>query len=402
MNRRTLTLTAASLALVAAVGYALYAKTATAVDPGVIELAGDVRVDENVVRAPAITYPTPDFTVGIPTTATASPKKRASSASASRLPVVSGFLAEMLVAQGDHVTKGQVVARLDTAMLDLGVRQASTALDRAEANLDVIDANRGTLADTRATLVKTRADLVKARSSLAATITALTLQKASLETSIAQIAALIAQPGGPPPHVPPYPVLLQQLQGALAGLTQGLTGAKAGLAQMDAGLAKLTAGLSKLDSGRAQLSDVRKLAVIGVDVAETNLRLAKAARAQADILSPVDGVVTDARAAGTAVMVGAPLVRVRPDGPAHVYAYVTADQLARITLGSVATVDFDSNSGGPLTGHVTDLGRAAVVPPTSYPTSIVHMTRAVRITIELDGGASAPPGTPVDVRITSR
>jgi len=403
VNRRAIIVALLTVVLVAGVGYALYAKTASAVAPDVIVVAGDVRIDENIVRAPQVTYPTPDYTVGIPTAANAQPstKKRTTTASASRLPVVSGFLSEVLVAQGDHVTKGQVVARLDATMLDLGVRQAQTALDRARANLDVLDANLSTITDSRATLVKTRADLVKARASLAATITVLEHTKASLETSIAAIQQLIAQPGGPPPHVPPYPVLLQQLRGALAGVTQGLAGARTGLARMNAGIKKLDAGLVQIGSGRTQLVGIRKLALVTIDAARVALKLAEAARDQASIVAPVDGVVTYTRTAGTAVMVGAPILRIRPDGPTHVYTYLTADQLARVDVGSKATVTFDSNTGAPLVGHISDLGHAAVVPPTSFPTSIVHMTRAVRVTIELDGASTAPPGTPVDIEITT-
>jgi hypothetical protein len=98
-------------------------------------------------------------------------------------------------------------------------------------------------------------------------------------------------------------------------------------------------------------------------------------------------------------MVGAPLVRVRPDGPTEIATYLTADQLALVGVGTAAIVDFDSNSAGPLAGHITAIGDRAVVPPTPFPTSIVHMTRAVRVTIRLDGKSTAPPGTPVDVSI---
>jgi multidrug resistance efflux pump len=78
---------------------------------------------------------------------------------------------------------------------------------------------------------------------------------------------------------------------------------------------------------------------------------------------------------------------------------LTSDQLTQVSVGSPATVDFDSNPGGPLAGHVSYLGYGAAVPPTSFPTSVVHMTRAVRVTVELDDGLTAPPGTPVDIEI---
>lgn len=414
--RRNVVAALVAVVVIGAVGYGLYARTASAAAPGTLALAGDVRVDEVVVRAPAITYPIPDYTVGIPTTGTPAPKKRTQPArTVSMLPVVSGYLARVFVADGDHVAKGEVVAQLDTAMLDLGVRQAQTAHDRAAASLDVLDNNLSKLSSTRATLVKTRADLVKTRAtlvqtraSLVTTIGILQTQKASLEASITALEQLIGMPGGPPPHVPPYPVILQQLQGALAGLTKGLAGATGGLAQLDAGLAKLdaglaklTTGLAKLDSGATQLRGVRKLAAVNVSATEAALELAEAARRQATIVATVDGIVTDTRDAGSAVMVGAPVVRIRPDGPSHIYTYLTADQLELVRVGAAATVTFDSNPGAPIAAHVAYLGDHAEVPPTNFPTSIVHMTRAVRVTLELDGSATAPPGTPVDVVITT-
>jgi multidrug resistance efflux pump len=404
MTRRATLTTLAVLIVAGALTFALYAKTASASTAGIISVAGDVRVDEDVVRAPSITYPTPDYTVGIPTPSTAAPKKRASGAPvvASRGPVVSGYLTEVPVALGAHVTKGEVVARLATAMLDLGVRQAETARAKAHANLDVLDHTIDTLATAHDKVITARSQLVTARASLVATIGALTRTRAGLETSIAVIQRLIAQsPPAGPPHMPPYPVLLAGMQQGLAGLEQGLAGATTGLAKMNQGLAKMAAGLAQLDTARSQLRDARKLAVIGIAVQDVAVDLAKTRLTAAVVISPVDGVITYARAPGTAVMVGAPIVRIRPDGPSHIYTYLTTDQLAQVSVGSRASVTYDSNPGAPLAGRLTYLGDRAMVPPTNFPTSIVHMTRAVRVTIELDGDLTAPPGTPVDVEITA-
>ena len=403
MTRRgILTVVAVGLVAVAS-GFAIHAKSASAVTPGVIAVAGDVRVDENVVRAPVVAYPTPDYSIGIPMTTAGAPEKRsagAPGAGASRQPVVSGFLTAIPVAQGDHVARGQVVALLDTSMLDLGVRQAEAARTRARANLDVLDHAIDKLASTRATLVTTRAQLVKTRASLATTIGVLARTRASLEASIALIQQIIAEPGGPPPHSPPYPVLLQGLQRGLAQLDAGLAGARAGLTKLDRGLTKLSLGLAQLDGARKQLNGARKLAAINEDAQGTSVSLARAKRIAATIVAPIDGVVTYTRSPGTAVMVGTPLVRIRPDGPTHVQTYLAADQLAQIRIGSAATVTFDSNPGAPLIGRVSHIDARAALPPTSFPTSIVHMTRAVRVTIELDDGQTAPPGTPVDTEIS--
>ena len=398
MTRRSIVITLIVVALVVATGIGFYVRAASGVTPGVIAVAGDVIADEDVVRAPAVTQPTPDYTVGIVTTATAGAKKRpggSSAASMSRAPVVAGFLSEVLFTEGAHITTGQTIAQLDTTMLDLGVASAQAAATKARADLQSLDHNISKLEDARVKLVTGRTALIKARASLSATITVLVATRSSVETSIAAIEAIIARNG----PVPPYPAILAGLQTALAKLNAGLAGARTGLAMMNANLVKLAKGLRTLDSGLAQMRDARKLVKVNIEAQDVAVDLAKARRASATITSPVSGVVTFARTPGTVVMVGAPIVRVRPDGPTRIATYLTADQLAQAGVGTPVTVDFDSNPGGALTGHIAVIGDAAAVPPTGFPTAIVHMTRAVSVTIELDAGQTAPPGTPVDVEI---
>jgi multidrug resistance efflux pump len=299
------------------------------------------------------------------------------------------------VTEGAHVTTGQTLAQLDTTMLDLGVATAEAAASKARADLSSLTHNISKLEDARAKLVTGRAALIKARASLAATITVLVATRSSLEASITAIEAIIAHSG----PVPPYPAILAGLQTALAHLNAGLKGARTGLATIDTNLAKLTKGLRALDSGLAQMRDARKLAKINIQAQDVAVNLAGERQTAATITSPVSGFVTFARTPGTVVMVGAPIVRIRPDGPTRVTTYLTTDQLAQAGVGTPVTVDFDSNPGGALTGRIVVIGDAAAVPPTGFPTAIVHMTRAVRVTIELDAGQTAPPGTPVDVEI---
>lgn len=400
MSRRSLTVSLVVGVLVVAAAVGLYARSASGVPANVIAVAGDVRVEENVVRAPVITAPTPDFTVGIPTTATPSAKKRGGAPTPARGPQVAGVLSSVLVSQGAHVTTGQPVAQIDTTMLDLGVASAQAGADKARASIEVLDNNVSKLRDARSKLVKARTKLIAARASLAATYTAVVKARADLRVQIAGIEALIAQPGGPPPHIPPYPVLLAGMKSVDTSLTAAIAGIKTGLAAMDAGLAKMRSGLAQMNDALTQLAGVRELAEANIRAQDVAVQLAKARRSAATITAPVSGVVTFARMAGTTVMVGAPVVRIRPDVPTRVDTYLTAEQLALVKVGTPATVDFDSNPGSPLTGHIAVIGSAAVVPPTGFPTAIVHMTRAVRVTIELDSGQTAPPGTPVDVMIT--
>jgi HlyD family secretion protein len=402
VNRRLAVIALVLAVLAIATGVGIYARSASAVPAGIIAVAGDVRAVDDVVRAPAVTPPSPDYTVGITTTGTAAPTKRPAGTGApvvSRGAVVSGFLAEVLVSEGSRVSTGDVLARLDPVMLDLGVASSRAAAAKARAGLDVLEHTISKLETARGKLITGRKALRTARGSLSATITVLVRQRASLEASITAIQAIVAQPGGPPPHVPPYPVLLASLQGALSGLNAGLVGARTGLHTIDANLAKLAKGLAQMDTALHKLRDARKLARVNIESADVAVRLAEARRGIATITSPESGLVTFARLPGTAVMVGAPLVRIRPDRPTLVDTYLTTDQLVLAPVGTRVTVDFDSNAGAPLTGRVAVIGDAAFVPPTGFPTAIVHMTRAVRVTIELDQGETAPAGTPVDIEI---
>ena len=400
MSRRSLTISLVIAVLVVAAIVGLYARSASGVPANVIAVAGDVRAEENIVRAPVITAPTPDFTVGIPTTATPSGRKRTAPVPA-RGPVVAGLLTTVTVQQGAHVTTGQPVAQIDTTMLELGVASAKAGADKARASLDVLDHTVSKLRDARSKLITARTKLIAARTSLTATYTVVVKARAGLRAQIAAIEALIAQPGGPPPHVPPYPVLLAGMKSAEASLTAAVNGIRTGLAAMSAGLSKMRTGLAQINDGLSQLADVRDLAEVNIEAQDVAVQLAEKRRDAATITSPVSGVVTFARMPGTTVMVGAPVLRIRPDVPTRVDTFLTPEQLALVGVGSPATVDFDSNAGAPLTGHIAVIGSSAVVPPTGFPTAIVHMTRAVRVTIELDSGQTAPPGTPVDVAITS-
>ncbi|MHB0859226.1 MAG: efflux RND transporter periplasmic adaptor subunit [Anaerolineae bacterium] len=77
-------------------------------------------------------------------------------------PTTSGTIAEVLVAEGDRVEAGQVLARLDTEDLALNVRQAQAAVRVAEASL-----GRAQLGASEAEIAAAEAAVVAAQASLA-------------------------------------------------------------------------------------------------------------------------------------------------------------------------------------------------------------------------------------------
>jgi membrane fusion protein (multidrug efflux system) len=394
MNRRAIAWVAAAVlvVLVVVVGV-LWGRSLMAQPAGELALAADVRAQSVVVNAPVIVYPAIDVSIGIPTSGTPTPSasRGAAGLSASRLPTVSGRVTEVYVTLGSRVTTGQPLAQLDTAMLDLGVTQAKAAATRARTQVSVLDSTLDTLANTADTLATTRSKLVTALSQA-------TSGRAKLVSAIAALEAVVSHlpTSTPPPAtstVPPDPrILLAQLKAQLAQLN-------AALAVLRSGLAKLATGSAQLTTARAQLGTAHDVLEITAQAQELGIQVAEVERDQARILSPVSGVVTYVLSAGSVAMVGTPLDTIVPDRPVLVDTYVADSQVGPVRVGERADVSYDSDPGAVLRGQVTTVGSASVFPPSSFPTNLIHLTRALRVTVTLDLGPAPPPGTPVDLTI---
>jgi multidrug resistance efflux pump len=401
-------------------------------------VAGNVRAVTRVVTAPAISNPNADYSVSVPSDAAMGEKvakleritPRSTGAQSSMgQPVVSGRLARVYVAAGDHVRVGQTIAQFDTSLLNLGIEQAKANAARTKANVRVLKANLKDIAENeddvaegfdqlasgKSQLASGKSQLLKARSQLRSARSQLLELKRDRSKYRAALAALKKQAAMfPPGHVPAQITKnIAKLTKLLASIDPGLAKVNAGLAKVEDGLAKLADAKSKLASAadklntaedaladaKKQVKRVRDSLEIIADAQQILIDLAVAKRAQATITSPVAGTVTYAAAQGTIAMVGAPIARIAPDESALVDTYLTGEQLGRVRAGGVADIAYDSAPGEALRGTLALVGDRAVFPPTGFPTEIVHMTRAVKVTFRLDPGDYPPQGTPVDVSI---
>ena len=338
---------------------------------GDLPLAGRVRANRVVVRAPSLV-------VRKPTTASQ--------------PSVAGTLASVEVSAGAHVVTGQVIARMDDASLALGVRQAEAVASGARARIGIVNDKLEVVADNAS-------DLADARRKLNDALAKLRSSRKDVVSNLEQARALAASlPPGftPPPGTTDPRVLVAKLEGALA--------------QIDAGIAKATAGRKKLDSGSAKLTDARSqlrgahaVLVLAADAADTGVDVAEARRALATIRAPFSGLVTWTEEPGTVVFAGGPLVTLAPDGPLLLDAYVDAEQAGAVRLGARTDATADSWPARIFPGRVTQIRPVYEYPPTALPTSLVHMTRAFRVTVTVDdSSAPLPAGTPVDLTISMR
>jgi multidrug resistance efflux pump len=333
------------------------------------------------------------------------------------------------------VTAGQVVAVLDDRMLQAGVAYADAARRKAEAGADTLAANasdlrdqRGTLLDARSTLRQQQSLLTGAKDKLATQSAQLVAQLPQMEKAIVGLKAMrkglrkaladaqaAAKLPTPPPGIAATIAALKVKNAAvdaqLAKLEAGYAQLAAALPKLAAAKAKLAAGegmmtaakskmrtaLSKMDDGISQLENasvgMRKLAqgqVAGSDLARYTL-------GETRLRAPVSGVIVSAMPSGQVAMVGAPVVVIRPDAPVLVDAYLVAEQASRVKVGDTATVTFDSLPR-PVEGKVTDVSTSFEFPPNNYPTPIVHLANAVRVTVSVTD-RSVPLGVPVDVSI---
>ena len=107
-------------------------------------------------------------------------------------------------------------------------------------------------------------------------------------------------------------------------------------------------------------------------------------------------------AVGDVLAPGAELVTIRPVAAPQAETWVDIGDAQRVAVGQEATVMIDSHPYDLYLAHVTYVSPNTAFPPTSYATDVIHMIRAVRVLVTLDGVYELPAGTPADVTITTR
>jgi multidrug resistance efflux pump len=305
-------------------------------------------------------------------------------------PAIAGSIASVEVSEGAHVTTGQIVARFDDRALVLQADVARAGARLAKANIGVADANLDTLASNAATLADARKKLDAALATLRASRADVARNLAAAEDAVAHMPPVL------PPGVPDPRVLVAKLKAALAQID-------AGLAKAIAARAKLNAGSAKLSTARSQFRGLRRVLVLAADAAGVGIEVADARRALAVLRAPCAGVVAQVVEAGTVAFAGQPVARITPDGPVVLDTYLDAGEFSLVHLGAEATAGSDSSGTRVYTGRVTAMAPSFGYPPTSLATPLVHMTRAIKVSVTLDDPAAPlPPGTPADLTISTR
>ena len=380
------------------------------------DYAGEVVDDTVAVQVPNLPMPSVDLDAGFSPNS-ASPRtvtvQRSAIATAVALTGIGSMarVASVSVTTGAEVRAGQELARLDSAALDSNVAIARASVASARAQVGVLSDALDTVASNRSTLATKRAQINDAAALLAANRRKIAAQLADAKALLAKIES--ARPGQRPPGAVPPGMLPPgnalpdpaRLRAGISKLTAALAKIDAGLAQVSAGRSRLSSASSKLSDVRRQLRDLRVLARVAVEAAEVGVGLAEYQHELAVMRSPADGTVVSIASVGDVLAPGATVAEVRPVGAPRVTTWLAPEELAGVRVGTAAEVRADWFPAGrdraPIKGRVTSISTQAEYPPTSFATSEIHLTRAIRVEIALSDTANQPalpPGTPVDVR----
>ncbi|MGH7468271.1 MAG: HlyD family secretion protein [Longimicrobiales bacterium] len=171
------------------------------------------------------------------------------------------------------------------------------------------------------------------------------------------------------------------------------------------------------DVARAQYDHVREqLRLIEqgpraerIEAQHAAVRQAQAAVAQIDALlsssiirAPFAGVVSVRhREPGETVGAGAPVLTLTNPYDRWVRIYVREDQIGHVTLGQTASIRSDTDPNQALSGHVTFISTEAEFTPRNVQTTEerVKLVYAVKVAIARDSAGMLKPGMPADVRL---
>jgi membrane fusion protein, multidrug efflux system len=292
-------------------------------------------------------------------------------------PHVAGFISEILVADNQRVTAGQLLICLDP-------RDFRAALDHAGA---LADERQATLTSLEAKYVLQQQMVAQAEADLAAKTA-----KASFASADAIRYRNLAKTGyGTQQSAERTFAADQEAQSTIKAAEAALAAARQQLTVLQADIAAARASVAQ---GKADLETAR----LNLDYTE--------------IRSPIDGYIGNrAGRVGAYVASGAYLVSVIPANGLWIDANFKEDQLARMRPGQPATVVADVLPGKTFHGHVASLAPGtgaifSVIPPENATGNFTKIVQRVPVRIALDDAdarlGDLRPGLSTTVSVDTR
>jgi HlyD family secretion protein len=272
-----------------------------------------------------------------------------------------GRVAEVVPREGDAVSAGQILARLDAAELDAARGFAVAQVAAAEARLRELEggARGGEVAQARAALRSAEQRAVDAR------------REAERARRLHEGGAVSRQ--------------------ALDRAETALEVAEAARDQASESLALV------IEGPRAEIIQAQRAMV---EQARAGLARADANLANAVIAAPFSGLVTVRhRQPGETVSPGAPILTLMDPDDRWVRIYVAEDVIGRVSLGQSATIRSDTYPDRAYPGEVVFIGSEAEFTPRNVqtPEERTQLVYPVKVRITGDPDFQLKPGIPADV-----
>ncbi|HEV2054126.1 MAG TPA: efflux RND transporter periplasmic adaptor subunit [Methylomirabilota bacterium] len=275
---------------------------------------------------------------------------------------ITGRILERLVKEGDRVTRGQVLVRLDDSELAADVRRQDAALRSAQATLR--DLQKGArpqeIEDARAAV-----------SSAEATRT-MTEREYQRNDQLYTKNLIAAQDVDRARQA--YEVAKAQERSARERLALVLAGSRP----------------DQIDAARWQVTQ-----------AESALAQAQSRLREAVVVSPIDGVVLRKNLeAGETANPGVPILTLVNPKDVWLRAYVPETEVGRLKVGDTAALRVDAFPNRVFTGRLIEIGSEAEFTPRNVQTKKERVTLVFRIKIQIDNpDGLLKPGLPADADV---
>ena len=330
-------------------------------------------------------------------------------------PKTSGKILEVTVREGDTVTAGQVIARLDDAQVRAREDQAKAALAGAQAKMQgardqiavLQDQLRQNQVQTGQSSMDAEGRVRQAQADLTAAEADLTQQQAALRLAEFNRDAYqrLAKTGA-----------ASQLQGLQAEVQADEQAAAVAAAQrrVESARGAFTAAQANLDNPKirsAQVSSTeaqlaQQQSTIAGAKAETAQAQAQLAEAQADradltVVAPFSGtVLTRAAEPGEVVQAGTAIVTLLDLSKVYLRGFIPEGEIGKVKVNQPAHVFIDSNSSQALDGYVLRIDPQATFTPENTYFRDDRVKQVVGVKVQLTQGIGfAKPGMPADGEI---
>lgn len=327
---------------------------------------------------------------------------------------IAGRILSLRVREGDRVTEGHLLVRLDDAELKAEVERAEAALKSAEAQLrDLLaGARRQEIEEARATVDRAqsqlndllagsrREEIEQAREAVRSAEATRVWTERDLKRAQELFAKELIAMQEVDRARQAYEVAVAQERSARANLQMVEAGPRRD--QIEAARAQLKAARDHLDlllagprpfqveAARGQVSQARA----ALDLAGSRLR-------EAAIVSPINGVVLRKnREAGEMANPGVSILTLVDPTDLWLRAYVPETDIGRIKVGMAARITIDAYKDRTFSGKITEIASEAEFTPKNVQTKKERVNLVFRVKIAVDNPQGLlKPGMPADADI---